>query len=69
MGCELEFLFYGLEFITLVIGTEATPKPRYSAALILFFPNSPYSNLAWFGEEDVSHGHAGVARADSRALK
>ena len=27
------------------------------------------SNLAWFGGEDVSHGHAGVAHADSRALK
>ena len=26
-------------------------------------------NLAWFGGEDVSHGHAGVAHADSRALK
>ena len=25
-------------------------------------------NLAWFGGEDVPHGHAGVAHADSRAL-
>ena len=32
-------------------------------------PTTWSPNLAWFGGEDVSHGHAGVAHADSRALK